>query len=249
MGLDLIPLGKPKLGYEEEHARLFEALKEAAFFDIPSPPFFVRLKQRVEVLLGRRVRSDVSTGRLADGPILLRQLEDISVSPYDTLCCPRAGIDPVADPWLRSAYDESNAKREGKSFEQFRQDIHGEYVLALAPPSPGLPHYASGPGQYVEGYAFRGKALTLEGIEDILGLELYNKAWMHLSPQELVEYSDELEEAALRHAQEHDISRDVMALEAGDDCSHEEEQLLILLSLARWCRYWGENGHPVWSDY
>ncbi|MEZ0168922.1 hypothetical protein [Microvirga sp. TS319] len=201
------------------------------------------------MLLRLRATSDVSIGRQANGPILLKQLEGISISPYETLGCPRVGIDPAADTWAETAYDKSAEKREGMSFEEFKRRLHGEYVLGLAPPSDGLPSYASGPGRYVEGYAFRGKALTEDGIEEILGSDLHIQAWMHFSPQELVEYSDQLEAAARHYVREQEITCGVMSLKMGDEISHEEELLLIILSTARWCRYWGENGHPVWSDY
>jgi hypothetical protein len=249
MGLDWIPLGKPKPGFEEQHVQLFQAMQHANFFDVPAPPLSLLLKQYLEVLLGRRKLADITRARPADGPMIRQQLDDISISPYETLGCPRVGIDAVVDPWLQQVFETSDEKREGLSFDEFKRKLHGEYVLALAPPSDGLPHYASGPGWFIEGYSFRGKALTLDGIEEILGPDLHIRAWMHFMPQDLVSYAGQLEEAAQSHAKEHGITRDVLSLRAGDDYSEEEEQLMVLLAAARWCRFWGRNGHPVWSDY
>jgi hypothetical protein len=249
MDLYWVPLGKPKPGFEEQHAQLFQAMQHAIFFDVPAPRLSLRLKEYLEVLLGRRKPADLSRARLANGPAIHKQLNDISISPLETLGCPRVGIDASADSWLEQAFETRVERREGMTFEEFKHDLHGEYVLALAPPSEGLPSYVGAPRFFMEDCCFLGKFLTLDGIEEILGPDVHIQAWSHFMPQDLLDFAEQLEDAAQRHATEQGITRDVLALQAGEEFSHEEEQLMVLLAAARWCRFWGEDGHPVWSDY
>lgn len=73
MGLDLLPLSKPKSGFESEFDQLFQSI----------------------------FRTTNGADR-ADRDVRIARLQEITIAPYEVLGAPRVGEDPAADAWLRA---------------------------------------------------------------------------------------------------------------------------------------------------
>lgn len=118
--------------------------------------------------------------------------------------------------------------------------MHGFYVLDLVSACDGLPRYSNGnPGGYVERYAFRGQ--YLKDCTDIIGKELLESAYISKLPAETMAYGDDLLQSALRIASMQKI--DLNGLGYPEDEDSIEFHLDVVLSAAKWCKYWAERGH------
>lgn len=247
MGLDWVPVGKPKPGNESEHRQIFEYLCNNPARQPSSKPALAAVTEWVKGIFGNK-KPPHPLAAMSDRALWSR-LEEISLSPHVTLGSPRIGIDASANEWLARAYEDSSAKREGRPLEELEQALRHAYVAEMAPPSAGLTRFSAGStGGHVEPYSFRAQMLNGSAMAAIIGEDLSARAWHSFWPEDLVEYGAQIEKAAEQFAKRLEIARDVTALD-DDELSGDEYTLAILTAAARWCRYWGENGHPVWAYF
>lgn len=169
----------------------------------------------------------------------LARFHEISITAFETLNAPRVGIDAQATDWARKIHAENGDKTP---VDKWLAEIHGVYVVGLAPPCDGIPRYSNGStGGYVEPFSFR--AQVLESCQEIIGEELLNRAWNHMRPLELRDYGLALQESARRFALEKDINLD--AIDCPEDDESLEFQLDVVASAGRWCLFWAGHGHPL----
>ena len=116
MGLDWNPLGKPKPGFENEFASIFQQLGESSNWGW---------------LEKRRRRRE---GRDREG--LHKRWDEIQITPHETVGAPQVGSSAEADTWAHERYREMEPPKPSES--EFMQEMQGQYVLALAPPCDGF---------------------------------------------------------------------------------------------------------------
>ena len=87
MGLDMRPMGKPKLGFEKRFKEIFEMLTTNS---IPKLTFFDKLQGK----------------KKATYDDLLNEWFSIQISTYETIKAPRVGRDKIADEWILNKYEQ-----------------------------------------------------------------------------------------------------------------------------------------------
>jgi hypothetical protein len=133
------------------------------------------------------------------------RLEQIQISPYETLGVPRVGFDPAADRWAAERYPKRPWKKLFVSRSKFMRALHGYPVMDLVPPNDGLPHYTNGGiGSYCDVFTFRGK--FLEYCEDVLDETLLGEAWVSHTAADLMEYGTKLRDRAVAYAEREKVS-------------------------------------------
>lgn len=193
------------------------------------------------------------------------RLDEISLSPYEAIGCPRIGIDEEATAYLRSLYQENPhqfyveiAKEPEGTFErrallwdEVLRDNHGQYVPDLAKEADGI---GAVTGVAAPAVSYRGK---LMGYVSVLPDELRDRAYTDMTAKQMLDYADQLERCA-----EKAISQ---AVSEGDRAKMKEalvgritEQDLRLDHIAeyhtihtacRWLRFWGNKGFDMWAWY
>jgi len=229
MGLDWNPLGKPKRGYEEEFALIFQQLGESSNWGW---------------LEKRRRRRE---GRDREG--LHKRWDEIQITPHETLGAPLVGASAEADAWARERYKElqSSEPSEAESESEFMQKSQGLYVLALVPPCDGFPYYSNWTMGYVERFSFRGE--FLRECEDIIGAETFSKCYVSCLAAGLATLGQELRACATSYVR--DTHLEHIEFVAGGDFEEKSpaSKLHILYSAARWCEYWSSRGHGLEADW
>ncbi|MNJ95250.1 hypothetical protein D3C87_129570 [compost metagenome] len=223
MGLDMRPMGKPKLGFEKRFVDIFEMLTRNNF---PKPSFLDKIKgikyPTKEELLQEWLTNQIQT--------------------YETIKAPRVGRDKEADEWIKNKYDELEDK---PTFEQFSKEYEGYYVIELAKELDGVPVYrAMGQDENV----FRGE--FLRDCEDLIGEDLMSEAWNTKMARETLEYGHRLMEAADTLAKQHNLTY-LKSQRLPPDASEDtiESKMHILFSLAKWLIFYGKNGHGYEADF
>jgi len=228
MGLDWVPLPKPKPEVERE----FEDLFAQVFLGAKSPH-----DSKFKRLVG--LQKPISKEKLSE------QLMDLpAYTPYETLKVPRVGFDTAADERIKQLYETGELKKDllSKPLSDVLNDLHGVFVIEALTECDGIPYYISDPGYGAEAFWFRGK--FLEFCEDILEPELFKEAWVSKLPKELLVFGQRLQstasEFAKRQSVEHVLS--IRKLDWEDDSS-PEAKAHIVSSAAKWCTFWGSRGH------
>lgn len=217
------PMGKPKPGFEKSYREIFNMFDSGIF---PDQSF-------LDKLLGRKkpTKDELKDEWFAN-----------QISSYETIKAPRVGRDEEAEQWVKNQFKEVENK---PSFEEFRQQYEGYYVIPLAKEKDGLPDYvAFGQDQNV----FRGQFLN--DCIDLIGEELVAEAWTSKYAEETLDYGNRLMEVAneigqkhgLEHLQNVTIPRDGFETEM-------ESKLHIVYNLAKWLVFYGQNGHGYEADY
>ena len=174
--------------------------------------------------------------------VLPQRLEEIAISPYETLSAPRVGRDAEADAWVAEHFPKR--EKSWLSFGSSDPDYGGRFVLDLVPPCDGLPppEYSGGEfGHYVDAFAFR--ASLLEDCSDVIDEDLVIEGMVPMEVPELLEYGKRLRQAAETCAAEHGI--DLGAPLDTEDYDSVEGQLDVVIAAARWCIFWAERGHAL----
>jgi hypothetical protein len=230
MGLDWIPIGRPQLGHESEHAGLFAALT------LPLP-------DTGDALL-KRERRDARKAQW-------QHLRDISVSPHEAVRSLRVGRDKEADEWLEKAYRDGRLDSARYSLAEVKARMAGAFIVETAAPSDGISLFSNG-GTFddIPGYAFRAQFLRDPPLRAILGDKLPDRAWLSFSSQEIAEYADDLDHAARSYAQRDNLTiPDARTVLEWRDLSDPEFSLMVLDAAIRWCRFWARVGSPVYSSW
>jgi len=184
------------------------------------------------------------------GP-LWKKLQEIAISPYETLRAPRVGFDADADRWAAEEYSKRPVERQSVSWREWSEVFHGYYVLDLVPPNDGIPAYSNGGyDSYCEVFSFRAK--FLEDCEDVLGEELLGEGWIHHTAAELNDYGTRLRACVASFADSEGVTAVLGQRDRPEwltDWEHPASKAHILDSAARWCLFWSERGHGMIADF
>ena len=225
MGLDWNPLGKPKRGYEDEFASIFQQLGESSDWG----------------WLEKRRRRREGTDR--EG--LHKRWDEIQITPHETVGAPQVGSSAEADAWARERYQELESPKPSET--EFMQQMQGYYVLALAPPCDGFPYYSNWTAGYVERFSFR--AQFLHYCEDIISDETFQKCYESCLAPAFAVLGQELRDCATAYARDKHLEH-IEFVAAGDfEEKSPERKLHIIYSAARWCEYWSSRGHGLEADW
>ncbi|AUP77667.1 hypothetical protein [Flavivirga eckloniae] len=228
MGLDLTPLPKPKLGYEDRFKEIFNILKDMQDEDYSKSPSIIELFIKKKYRLQRK---------------LLREWHQNSISSFDTIKAPRVGYDDEADNWFLKSNKTDNEKLSDKTLIKKNK---GFYVIELAKEIEGVPigKYCARAG-YRNG--FRGE--YLRNCEDLIGDLVYGIYGSSLAEGTL-EYGYKLINKADEIAKKHDLIYLKKQREAPDEWSgHIKSRLHLIYSLANWLIFYGKNGHGYEADF
>jgi hypothetical protein len=192
MGLDWNPLGKPQRGREREFYDLLGRVTVEKWLQ-PSPIQQTPLPEGLDRAAGREYRKG-----------LWAQLEEITISPYETLGAPRVGDNEAADAWIRGKYEK--APNKPASIDEWVQKFQGYYVTELLPGHDGFPVYSNWPlGGNWERWSFR--AQFFRECEDVLDRPLLDEAWLHHTASQLADYGMRLMAWAAAYAEKDGVTR------------------------------------------
>lgn len=223
MGLDMRPMGKPKLGFEERFEQIFRLLDGK---DKQKLSFLDKLKGK----------------KLPTKEELKQEWFDIQIPTYETIKAPRVGRDKEANEWIKQKYLETDRII---TEEEFVKKFEGYYVIELAKEKDGVPLYIS---LQQDENVFRGQFLRL--CEDVIGEDLVNEAWETKFAAEALNYGKRLEKAAEKIAVEKKLEylKDQYLIpDANEDTL--EFKLHIIYSLSKWLIFYGKNGHGYEADF
>lgn len=222
MGLDWNPGNKPKPGYEAEFDEILDRIESRDFAEKPAG-----LARLFPFVQARRSKGKPTRDEL------LERFDEISTTAFETLNAPRVGHDEEANRWAEENY---NKEKFGKTKEEWLKYLNGFYVLSLVDQCDGLPRYSNGsPGAYVEPYSFR--AEFLKDCVEILGYDLIDFLYQTRKSDDMADFGQQLQSAAEEYAREEGRDLDELEIDGVD------QNLDIVLSAARWCKFWGERGH------
>jgi hypothetical protein len=225
MGLDWLPMSKPKPGREQEFQALAEALEN--FDDLPE-------NRRVLGLFRKSSKEELKRRREE----LERQYDEASIPAYTVVGAPRVGHDAAADEWLEQRLAD---RKPGVDPDDVRRDMQGYYVLELVTDCDGVPRYSNGGfGSYVEASSFR--AQFLESCMDVIDKDLLEEGYEQMTPDKLRDYGDRLLARAGSFSRASGIEiPDVPPADLDSPAGH----LHIVVSAGRWCKFWAERGHGL----
>ena len=123
--------------------------------------------------------------------------------------------------------------------------MQGYYVVDLVAECDGIPVYIA---MHDEAHIFR--AQFLNDCEEILGTELFERAYETKLAEETKEYANELMEIADQYATSNNCSQlknQRTPPEVDEDSP--EAKAHILFSAARWLQFWSSRGHGMEADF
>ena len=174
--------------------------------------------------------------------VLPDRLDEIAISPYETLNAPRVGRDAAADAWVAEHFPKR--KKSWFSFGPPDPDYEGCFVLDLVPACDGLPpeEYSGGTfGSYVDTFAFQ--ASLLDDCSDVIEEGTVIDGMVPMDVPKFLGYGRQLQQAAEACAAEHKI--DLSQPLDTEYYDSVEGQLAVVLAAARWCIFWAERGHAL----
>jgi hypothetical protein len=228
MGLDWNPASRARPGHERE----FKRAKANLDYRGDRMPWAIWLSDFIAQRL--------SIGRTSDQ--LQADFEAAAITPYETLGAPRVGIDEAATTWAKTQYDASDKKTI--SLDDHLRQLHGYWVLDLVPACDGFPIYSNA-GLYngVERFSFRGQ--FLRECSSILGDRLLNEAWETHDAATLLDYGNRLSEVARTHASKTGTTEWLLRAEPPNKPEGPAHETHVIISAAKWCRFWAERSHGL----
>ncbi|AUP77770.1 hypothetical protein [Flavivirga eckloniae] len=224
MGLDMIPLDKPKPGFEDRYTEIHKLLIEDNF---PKPPLIKRL-------LGKKHTTRDK---------LFKEWLAMGIKSYETIKAPRVGTDKNANIWIMKQYDLLDEKPPIKSYINQNK---GLYVIELAKEQDGVPdpEYCGIGDRNI----FRGE--YLKDCIDLIGEKLVNEAWKSKLADETLDYGHRLMKATNKIARKHDLEylKD-QKTPPGHHYDHIESKIHLLYAISKWLIFYGENGHGYEAEY
>ena len=219
----MVPMGKPKPGFEKRFLELFEMLTQDK---IPKPSFWDSLK-------GKKLPTEDD---------LLKEWSDIQIQSYETIKAPRVGYDQEANDWIREKYSESDKTITETEF-LIKHD--GIYIIELAKEIDGVPVYNA---SHQDENAFRGQ--FLDNCVDLIGTDLVDEAWETKLADDTLDYGNRLLIVADKIANDNNLG---YLKDQRDPPDFEENsiecKLHIIYSLAKWLIFYGKNGHGYEADF
>lgn len=156
----------------------------------------VRPKEGHEEEFERLLAQDLDTLEDPERTRHIERIRSISDAPFETVGAPRVGHDPSANEWVLELLRKRGREAE---YESVIDQMTGYYVLDLLPDSPGFPVYCSSGYEGVDRCTFRAK--FLDYVEELIGTDLHNQAWLRMSAAELLSYGEALLQIAESHAE------------------------------------------------
>ena len=223
MGLDMVPLGKPRAGFEKRYTEIFRIIQG---IEKPQLSFFDKIKGK----------------KLPTKEELLNEWFNNQIPPYETIRAPRVGRDKEADDWIKTKYEELDKK---PPLDEFLKQHQGYYVIELAKELDGVPVYVS---MTHDRNVFRGQFIS--DCVDIIGEELVSSAWNSKLADETLLYGTQLMETVDKLAMEKGLQYLKTQRNPPDfDEDSIESKLHIVYSLAKWLIFYGRNGHGYEADF
>lgn len=223
MGLDMRPIGKPKLGFEKRYLEIFEIIVNGK---TPKPIYNDKTKEK----------------KFPTEKELLEEWYTNQISTYETIKAPKVGRDKEADLWIKQQYKKLEQK---PLIDKYLKEHEGYYVIELAKEKDGVPVYISlGQDENV----FRGK--FLENCIDLIGSDLVDEAWNTKLADETLDYGNRLMKIGNDIAKENGLEylkSQRFPPKKGEDTI--ESKLHIVFSLAKWLIFYGKNGHGYEADF
>lgn len=221
MGLDWVPMNKPKPGKESE----FEEILCELIYREP-PNFFPK-----------------EPDKISNSEELLRRFRDNSITAYETLNAPKIGSDESADKWAKDNFNLLN--KDKLPLETFLESMKDYFVLDLVPACDGLPVYVS---PVLDKYAFRAKCL--DDCEKILGKKLHLQAWGSMFAKEALEYGKQIMKIAENYAKKNNCMHlKEQRIPPEKEERTPESNAHILFSAAKWLIFWAERNHGYEVDF
>ena len=184
---------------------------------------------------------------LIDRAALDRRWNAIQITPYETLQAPRVGADAAADQWASWRYgDWSNPTQ---TEVEFLREMQGFYVLQLVPPCDGLPAYSNGGRGAAEIFSFRAQLLC--DCEEIIGFATLAQCYRSCLAPALESLGDDLRAMATQYADRKKVTQTGSVSGPDLEIGRAAEKLRIVISAAKWCKYWSTRGHGLaahWSS-
>lgn len=191
------------------------------------------------------------------------RLDEISMSPYEAMGCPRIGIDSEATEYMRSLYGEHPDKfyvvvaREPEGTTEKRsmlwgevlKEYHGQYVPELAKEPDGMGHVT---GVAAPLASYRGKMVSYLSI---LPDSERDRAFTDMTAKQMLSYADDLEsrarEAIGQAVDPADREKMLAALEgkSQDLTADHLRDYHVIHTACRWLRFWGGKGFDMWAWY
>ena len=178
--------------------------------------------------------------------MLMQKRDEIAVSAYEIIGCPKIGVDSEATTWWKSEIYwpsverakqlKSTVAKQGplskhhqdfvdhwlnKSMTQLLQNATGRYVPALAKIQDGHSSYQ---GMVAGPLDFRGKII---GMMDWLSDKLRNEAYEDHDAEECLDYAQALEDSL-------HLAKD----------AHDKDAVKAAI---KWLRFWGEKGFGYYA--
>jgi hypothetical protein len=165
----------------------------------------------------------------------------ITDPPFLLLGAPQVGIDEVANAWLRARLEQAGRLAE---LDQAMQAMHGYRVIALLPPCDGFPFYSNhSVSRDLERYSFRGQ--FLHDVEDIIGPDLFERAFKRLRPSEHLQFGEQLLAKAQAFAKSRNVMHAAECWASEFDENTDAHRAHVMFAAARWCLYWARRGHGL----
>jgi len=207
MGLDWILLEKPIAG------------NEALFYELKA-----KYNEEHERIVKNEAEESEQTTNLKN---IKKDLEEISMNPYETLMCPKVSDSEVAKQYfIDNIYPYVN--KEGKTIDDVLKLNKDTYIIEL---SPEFNNFPSGTASFLTSTVdFRGQII---GRSDLIDDELREEAYEDHNAEEMLVYADKLEECLNKFNKEQ---------------TNEESELEDIADAIKWLRFWGSRSHGfrVW---
>lgn len=224
MSYRVMPIGKPKIGYEKEFNDLIFKIKN---YENLSVSF-------VDKIIGRKKPEKKE---------LIKHWKSIQNSPYETIRTPRVGRDQRANQHVIDVIYEGELKPE--HHDQVIKNYDGFYFGELAEIQDGISVYSDGGGDVIAfnaGYLIESEPLVSNGLlGGSWGLKLSN---------ETKEYGLRVKAEAAHLANKHGIEYlEGQRVRPNSAIESIESKVHVLFEFSRWLIFWGENGHGIEGGY
>ena len=230
MGLDWNPLGKPKPGYEDEFASIFQQLGESSDWG----------------WLEKRRRRREGTDR--EG--LHKRWDEIQITPHETVGAPQVGSSAEADAWARERFRNCNPRNHPNlnlNPNSCRRCRVSTCSLSLHRATDFRITRIGRRGTSNGSVSARNSCSTT--VKTSLATRLFRSAMrVALRPHSLCWASNSA--TAPPHTLEISTLSTSSLCAAGDfEEKSPERKLHIIESAARWCEYWSSRGHGLEADW
>ena len=178
---------------------------------------------------------------LIDRAALDRRWNAIQITPYETLQAPRVGADAAADQWALWHY--RNWINPTQTEAEYMREMQGYYVLELIPPCDGLPEHANGGRGAAELFSFRAQLLC--DCEEIIGFATLTQCYRSCLAPALESLGDDLQALATQYADKKKVTQTESVSGPDVEVGRAAEKLHIVISAAKWCKYWSARGHGL----